>query len=365
LAESIRVGIIGIELGRSWAAVAHVPALQALPNYEIVAVSTRRKSSARAAGKAIGAKLAFDNHIDLVAHPDVDLVAVTVKVPHHAELVSAAIEAGKAVYCEWPLGNGLDEAVKMADSARRAKVPAAVGMQARCAPAVNYVRELVGDGYVGEVLSTTLIGSGLVWGSSIDRPNAYTCDKSNGATMLTIPMGHTVDAVCHCLGQFASLSATTALRRTSTVLVDTGETLPMTAEDQVTFSGVLTTGAVANIHYRGGSFRGVNLLWEINGTDGDIQITGVSGHAQAVDLTLRGGRGADPALQPLPIPKEHRWVPDVLAGPSVNVAQAYARLADDMTDGGHRCPTFDDAVTRHRMIAAVEESASSGHRVTL
>jgi predicted dehydrogenase len=339
--------------------------LQALPDYEIVAVSTRRKASAQAAAEAIGADLAFDNHLELVSHSDVDLVAVTVKVPHHAELVSAAIDAGKAVYCEWPLGNGLDEALKMADSARRAEVHAAVGLQARCAPAMHYVRELVADGYVGEVLSTTLVGSGLVWGAFIDRPNAYTCDKSNGATMLSIPMGHTVDALCHCLGEFASLSATTALRRGNALLVETGETLATTAEDQVTFSGILATGAVANIHYRGGSSRGTNLLWEINGTEGDLQITGGSGHAQAVDLTLFGGRDTDTGLQPLPVPKQHRWVPDSLVGPAVNVAQAYAGLAADMTDGSHLCPTFDDAVTRHRMIAAVEESATLGRRVTL
>jgi predicted dehydrogenase len=230
---------------------------------------------------------------------------------------------------------------------------------------VDYVRQLVADRYIGEVLSTTLVGSGLVWGPFIDGPNAYTCDKSNGATMLTIPMGHTIDALCHCLGQFASLSATTALRRRSAVLVDTGETLPMTANDQVTVSGVLANGAVANIHYRGGSSRGTNLLWEINGTEGDLQITGGSGHAQVVDLTLFGGRDADTGLQPLPVPKQHRWVPDSLVGPAVNVAQAYAGLAADMTDGSHLCPTFDDAVTRHRMIAAVEESATLGRRVTL
>ena len=46
--------------------------------------------------------------------PEVDLVVVTVKVPHHRELVPSALEAGKHVYCEWPLGNGLAEARKLA-----------------------------------------------------------------------------------------------------------------------------------------------------------------------------------------------------------------------------------------------------------
>jgi predicted dehydrogenase len=52
----------------------------------------------------------FPDHEELVMQPDIDVVAVTVKVPHHRELVSAALAAGKAVYCEWPLGRDLHEA---------------------------------------------------------------------------------------------------------------------------------------------------------------------------------------------------------------------------------------------------------------
>src|SRR5262249_7101294 len=157
---------------RSWSAVAHIPALKALPQYEIVALSTTRRQSAEAAASKYGVPHAFDNHHALVSHPEVDLVAVTVKVPHHLELVTAAIEAGKSVYCEWPLGNGLDEVVRMADLAKRKGVHAVVGLQARVAPVVSYVRDLIAQGYVGEVLSTTLIGSGMNWGAFVDRPNA-------------------------------------------------------------------------------------------------------------------------------------------------------------------------------------------------
>src|SRR5262245_19435764 len=113
----IGVGVIGVQPDRSWAAIAHIPAMKALPQNEVVALSTTKQSSADESAKRYGVPRAFDNHAALVAHPDVDVVAVTVKVPHHFELVSAALNAGKAVYCEWPLGNGLDEAVRMAELA--------------------------------------------------------------------------------------------------------------------------------------------------------------------------------------------------------------------------------------------------------
>src|SRR3954452_9745431 len=124
------VGVIGVSASRGWAATAHIPALRALPNYEIRALSARTPESARAAAEAFGVDAAFSDHEDLVTRPAVDLVAVTVKVPQHRELVSAALAAGKAVYCEWPLGEDLDDAQMMAAQAKVQGVPTSFGEQA-------------------------------------------------------------------------------------------------------------------------------------------------------------------------------------------------------------------------------------------
>src|SRR2546430_13642314 len=126
--KKIRVGIIGANLDRGWAAQAHIPALTSLSDdFEITALSTSRRESANAAGKLLGVPAAFDNHQELVTSPSVDVVAVTVKVPHHLELATAALEAGKAVYCEWPLGNGLKEAETLATLAKKRGALAVVG----------------------------------------------------------------------------------------------------------------------------------------------------------------------------------------------------------------------------------------------
>src|SRR5437660_10655163 len=108
MSKRIRVGIIGANPDRGWAAEAHIPALKLLSDdFEITALSTSRRESADAASKLFGVPVAFDNHQDLVNRADVDVVAVTVKVPYHLELASAALVAGKGVYCGWPIGNGL------------------------------------------------------------------------------------------------------------------------------------------------------------------------------------------------------------------------------------------------------------------
>src|SRR5207249_9856025 len=169
------------------------------------------------AGEVFKVSAVFSNHEQLVTQPDIDVVAVTVKVPHHRELVSAALAAGKAVYCEWPLGRDLDDARAMAALAAEQGVRTAVGLQARQAPAIEFVRELLSEGYVGEVLSTTMVGLSVP-GDVVGEPNAYMLDKTNGANVLTIAVGHSLDILNYVLGEFTDLSAVSAPRRPLTTL---------------------------------------------------------------------------------------------------------------------------------------------------
>src|SRR3989442_6841047 len=139
--KRIRVGIISANPNRGWAAQAHNPALKSVSDdFEITALSTSRRESADAARELFGVPLAFDNHKDLVNSAVVDVVAVTVKVPYHLELATAALDAGKAVYCEWPLGNGLKEAETLAALAKKKGVLAVAGVPGRSAPSGAYAR---------------------------------------------------------------------------------------------------------------------------------------------------------------------------------------------------------------------------------
>ena len=82
-AQRFKVGIIGLQSGRSWAARAHIPALRALPeSFEIVGVANTSLASAQKAAAEMGLPKAFAGVAELVAAPEVDIVIVTVKVPH-------------------------------------------------------------------------------------------------------------------------------------------------------------------------------------------------------------------------------------------------------------------------------------------
>src|SRR5438874_11766615 len=270
--STLGVGIIGVSPHRGWAATAHIPALRALPNYEIRALSTHNADSARTLGEAFGVSAVFSDHEQMVTQPDIDMVAVTVKAPRHRELVAAALATGKAVYCEWPLGHDLDDARAMAALATEQEVRTIVGLQGRQAPAIEFVQERLSDGYVGEVLSTTMVGVSVA-GGSVVQPNAYMLDKANGANALTIAVGHSLDTLNHVLGEFADLSAVSALRRPLMTIEETGEQIVKTAADQVARIGTLTSGVTASSHMREAVAGGIGFLWEINGNDGTLQIT--------------------------------------------------------------------------------------------
>ena len=357
--SKIGVGIVGLSASGGWASEGHLPALQAAGGFEVRGLVASSTSSAKAAGEAYGVPLAFDRVEDLAVREEIDLVVVAVKVPRHRELVLPALAAGKAVFCEWPLANGLGEAVDLVEAAKG--LPNFVGLQGRSSPAVRYLRDLVVDGYVGEVISTTLISTSPPWGMPVNSKTQYLVDRSNGATLLTIPFGHVVDSFSVILGDLTEISATTATRRPRLLNVDTGQDVTVTAEDQILVAGTLAGGAVASIDLRGGTTRTTKMLWEINGTGGDLQVTG-SGGTLFGTLTIRGARGDDD-VEMLEVPADYDSHPQ-LAGSRIHaVAHAYDRIRGDLLHGSHDAPDFTNALARHQLIEQIQRSAAIGTRL--
>src|SRR5207237_2447897 len=198
--------------------------------------------------------------------------------------------AGKAVYCEWPLGRDLNDARAMAELAAKEGVRTVVGLQARQAPAIEFVQELLSDGYVGEVLSTTMVGLSVP-GDIVGQPNAYMLDKTNGANVLTIAVGHSLDLLTYVLGEFADLSAVSDLRRPLITVEETREQIVKTAADQIAAIGTLRSGATASVHIREAVAGGTGLLWEINGTEGTLRITADAAVPGIFPLTVAGAQG--------------------------------------------------------------------------
>src|SRR5207237_1961384 len=223
------------------------------------------------------------------------------------------------------------------------------------AQAVGFVRQLRRDGYVGAVLSTTMVGLSIP-GDVVGRPNAYMLDKTNGANLLTVPLGHSLDLLNYVLGEFVDLSAVSDVRRPLITIEETGEQIVKTAPDQVAVIGTLTSGATASVHIREAVAGGIGFLWEINGTDGTLRITADEAQRQIFPRSVAGAHGRnEPAELAVPAALRQRWpaLTGLEGAPAYNVGRAYAAFAADIDDGTHTVPDFGDAVRRHEVIAAV------------
>jgi predicted dehydrogenase len=208
-----------------------------------------------------------------------------------------------------------------------------------------------------------MIGWGRIWGATIDdlKTNGYLLDNANGATMLTIPFAHTLAAMQDVVGDVSEVSAILDTRFKEVRSTDTGDWVPMDAPDQILVTGRLTNGAPFSLHYQGGEPRGVDgFVWDIRGTEGDIRVTGPSGHTQIVPLSIMGAQGENRTLKSIDVPDDGIKLDDNVPG---NIARVYKRFANDLRTGSRTAPTFDDAVALHRTLAAIEEAARSGNRV--
>jgi predicted dehydrogenase len=363
MAAKIRVGIVGATVtpgGSGWGANAHVPALHALPDFELKAVCTAHEDTAKASAAAFGAELAFHDFEEMIAHPDIDLIAVVVRVPGHHSLVMSALEAGKSVFCEWPLGATLAEAEDMANLARVRSVATAVGLQARSDPTHMYARELVQQGYIGEVLSVNFRGvSQAVTRRGVGR--IWQGDRRNGANTLTIAGGHAIDALCFVVGEFREVSARLSTRITEWYNTDTGETMQVDSPDWINVGGRLGNGAEVSFLVTTVPFAPSGNRFEIYGSEGTLVLSG--GSSNIGPTQLHGARGDEP-LAVMEVPERFTLVPaSTPAGPPRNVAQGYARLARAMAGGEPYAPDFEHAVTRHALITAIERSSAEGRAV--
>jgi predicted dehydrogenase len=87
----------------------------------------------------------------VIEHPDVDVVYVTAPNMLHEEVAVAAARAGKAVFCEKPVGGKPDQTVRVEAAARKAGVITGVGYNYRWAPLVLHAKQLIESGRLGEI----------------------------------------------------------------------------------------------------------------------------------------------------------------------------------------------------------------------
>ncbi|MQY28453.1 Gfo/Idh/MocA family protein [Nocardia aurantia] len=362
----IRVGIIGANPDRGWAVRAHIPALRTLPQFHLMAVGTSRPDSARRAGELFQAR-AFTDPRRLAEDPEVDLVVITVKAQAHAELIRTALAAGKHVYCEWPLASATAEAESLTRQAVAAGVRHVIGLQAGYAPAIRRARQLLTEGYVGQVLSATVYSArGKGAGGRVPAWAAYTLDQAQGAGLLEVAGGHTLHAVQYLIGELTEVSAQLAVRNRRMVVADTGAALEVSSPDHLLLNATAADGIPVAAHIHDAKVTDGRTRIEIAGTEGDLAIVsgaGGPGGIQMSELRLLGSRGTGAGFEQLPI--ENHSESASFGSEPANVLHQYAALHDDIRTGAHTVPDFADGVRIHRLLDAIRRSDETGTRISV
>ena len=362
--KAIRIGVIGANIHRGWASQSHLPALVASPDFELAAVCTTRRETAAESAKAFGARLAFDDYRRMLAHPEIDAVAVVLRVPWHYRPTLDAIDAGKHIYTEWPLGRTLAEAEEMAQWAQERNVCNMVGLQARRHPTLMHMKALIESGYVGEVMSchVSMLRAGILERVS-DR--AWQRDDAIGASPLTIPFGHTVDAMQYVVGEFSQISSVVSTQAKQWLETDTQQVVDVTAPDNIRVSGHLANGGVASVHVATIPWVGSGYRMEVYGREGTLVACG-NNSPQLSEVHLQGAKAGADTLRDIDIPAKYIYVlDDMPAGMPYNVGQMYAAFGKAIRVAEPCQPDFATAVSLHRFIDAVRASSEQGNALVV
>jgi predicted dehydrogenase len=362
--RKIRVGIVG---AGNWAHHGHLRVLDLLPQYEVVAIYARRPEAAAAAAKQFNIARIATSVDELVSLPEVDLVCVLNTAPQHAETARAAIAAGKDVYCEWPLTVSTEIAEELVALARKAGVRHVVGLQRRLAPHNRFVRDLLADGYVGNLRSVRMHVSMNYFQALRSSALRWTAPPENFSSVIAIYAGHFLDMLFHAVGRPTSLSALLVNQFSEVTIAGTGEVIPTTTPDQLVLSANLGGSAVLSVHIEGGKRNGSGVQIDITGDQGDLKITNASAFGDVGDdYVVQGAKGDNLPLQTLTVPESYDWLPDSgLPSAVLELANLYAAFATGSNDAAVRAPTFDDALWLHRLFDHFEASNRDGKRVAV
>ena len=240
----------------------------------------------------------------------------------------------------------------------------------------SQAKQIIDSGELGRIVSTSLVttssmlyqlkakyamlldpSSGKISSSSIIRFSWDLRNFAPGASWTTVPVAHVLDPLCYLLGEFKSLSATSAITHPEvTILGDDGQpakTSKRPTADSVSVSGILDSGAAvsfsANITTPA---TPDNLSWIISGEKRSLKIEGQNGFVVFAAPTLsqfKPGEGAK--WEEVEVPKTNPG----------GIGELYESFATGKPAG---FVDFEGAIKRHQMVDAIIRSSETGQKVT-
>jgi predicted dehydrogenase len=328
----------------------------------------RNPDAVAEAAETLGWEESATDWREVVGRDDIDLVDIATPGDSHAEIAVAAAEAGKAILCQKPLANTLEEAEAMLDAVERAGVVHMLCHNYRRIPAVVLAREMIKRGEIGEIFHYR--GTYLQdWVVNTELPLLWRFRKEKaGSGALGDIASHSLD-----LGRFLVGEITEVVGDLETfikerpLLDDPTETGKVTVDDAATALVRFEGGALGTIEgSRLATGRKNYNRFEINGSKGTIafdleRMNELEVYLQSDSPESRGFRRilvTDPANHPY---IASWWPPGHIIGWEHTFVHTVYDLLEGIDSGQSPQPNFADGVRNQRVLDAWERSAASRH----
>jgi predicted dehydrogenase len=361
-------------LGHGFMGKAHVHALRGLtclagpsiaPRLRLVALAGRDAARTAAAAERYGFERATTDWRDLVEDPDVALLDDVGPNDLHAEPTIAAVQAGKHVLCEKPLGRTADESHAIWSAAEATGVVHMCGFNYRFVPAIRLARELIEAGELGEIhrFRAAYLQD---WLADREAPHVWRLDRDRAGSGALGDIGaHAIDLARFLVGEITAVDG-----RVATVVPSSGRTVDVddAIEATLEIAGGVTGSISASRLCHG---RRNSLTLEVNGTKGSLTFD--LERLNELQLYVTGSRPAERAQgfrRVLVTDRghpylDHWWPPghtlgwsDTFVHELHHLLEAIAGL-DDVAPYG---ATFEDGYRVAEVCDAILRSSATGAR---
>lgn len=336
--ESINIGFVGAGGNTT---LRHLPGFKAIGGVELVSVANRSRASGQRVADEFGIQRVYDNWEELISSPDTNAICIGTWPYMHCKLVLESLAAGKHVITEARMAMNSNEARVMLEASLENP-----GLVAQVVPSPmtlsvdNTIKELIADGFLGEVLSADLTISA---GGFIERQAAFHWRNDrdmSGNNIMT--MGIWYEGIMRWLGPAESV---TAINRVQVKhrQDDTGTRRHITVPDHVEILCEMASGPLMRMRLSSVTGLGPEDGMWIFGTEGTLYIKGPSREARTPAM-LSGGRRGDSELSPISIPsdKQGAWR---VEEEFVNAIRGLEPVTHTNFFDGLRYMEFTDAVT--------------------
>jgi predicted dehydrogenase len=351
--EAIRVAVVGTGFGEA----VHLPALQQVPEFRIMAVCSRRAERAHSAAQAFGATIATTDYRELVERSDIDAVIIATPPHLHHSMTMTALGAGKHVLCEKPMARTVAEAKDMVKMAERSNVIAMVNHEFRFIPARAYAKELIESGFIGEPYSASM----SFYRSSLNDPRGvpftWLMEQDKAGGMLGAIGSHHIDSLRWWMGEIRAASGALATMVKKRRAGDSTQMLRVDADDNFALVLQFENGAIGTIHYSATAAHEPSDLIVVSGAEGTLVLTS--------DGRLQAGRRGELIADTL-IPDQYirgaSSGPHPLIHPTVYLLKQWAAA---IRSGTAQWPSFEDGYKVQEVIDAIGRSVQTRRSVEL